>query len=159
MQFTSVRLSTHDLGMTREELALATLLSLSLSLSTKKEKEEKTKLTNGWRVAPRGVSLPPAAVCWGVAGAYDDEEAAARAYDLAALKYWGLDTILNFPVPYRQNSLVAGAIARIAHLVPSPHSSRDTPAGVRVRRGAQGNGGAVQGGVHWIPEEVLVLLD
>lgn len=33
------------------------------------------------------------------AGAYDDEEAAARAYDLAALKYWGPDTILNFPVP------------------------------------------------------------
>ena len=33
MQFTSVRLSTHDLGMTREELALATLLSLSPSLS------------------------------------------------------------------------------------------------------------------------------
>lgn len=30
-------------------------------------------------------------------GAYDDEEAAARAYDLAALKYWGPDTILNFP--------------------------------------------------------------
>ncbi|KAJ6393003.1 hypothetical protein OIU77_022475 [Salix suchowensis] len=30
-------------------------------------------------------------------GAYDDEEAAAHAYDLAALKYWGKDTILNFP--------------------------------------------------------------
>ncbi|XP_010537866.1 PREDICTED: AP2-like ethylene-responsive transcription factor At1g16060 isoform X2 [Tarenaya hassleriana] len=43
--------------------------------------------------------------CWnetqnkrGRQGAYDDEEAAARAYDLAALKYWGRDTILNFPV-------------------------------------------------------------
>ncbi|KAK9141475.1 hypothetical protein Syun_010875 [Stephania yunnanensis] len=30
-------------------------------------------------------------------GAYDDEEAAAYAYDLAALKYWGEETILNFP--------------------------------------------------------------
>ncbi|KAG5020200.1 hypothetical protein JHK87_016055 [Glycine soja] len=43
--------------------------------------------------------------CWnesqnkkGRQGAYDDEEAAAHAYDLAALKYWGQDTILNFPV-------------------------------------------------------------
>ncbi|KAM0908559.1 hypothetical protein ACQ4PT_015379 [Festuca glaucescens] len=34
----------------------------------------------------------------GKQGAYDEEEAAARAYDLAALKYWGSDTILNFPV-------------------------------------------------------------
>ncbi|XP_012841386.1 PREDICTED: AP2-like ethylene-responsive transcription factor At1g79700 [Erythranthe guttata] len=31
-------------------------------------------------------------------GAYDDEEAAARAYDLAALKYWGNSTFTNFPV-------------------------------------------------------------
>ncbi|KAH7857760.1 hypothetical protein Vadar_016215 [Vaccinium darrowii] len=43
--------------------------------------------------------------CWNEAqskkgrqGAYDDEEAAARAYDLAALKYWGPETILNFPL-------------------------------------------------------------
>ncbi|KZV44180.1 hypothetical protein F511_22532 [Dorcoceras hygrometricum] len=43
--------------------------------------------------------------CWnesqnkkGRQGAYDDEEAAAHAYDLAALKYWGHDTILNFPL-------------------------------------------------------------
>ena len=33
-----------------------------------------------------------------LAGAYDDEEAAARAYDLAALKYWGPGTLINFPV-------------------------------------------------------------
>jgi len=33
-----------------------------------------------------------------VTGAYDDEDAAARAYDLAALKYWGPQTLLNFPV-------------------------------------------------------------
>ena len=31
-------------------------------------------------------------------GAYDEEESAARAYDLAALKYWGVTTITNFPV-------------------------------------------------------------
>lgn len=35
------------------------------------------------------------------AGAYDDEEAAARAYDLAALKYWGPGTLINFPVNHR----------------------------------------------------------
>ncbi|GAV78334.1 AP2 domain-containing protein [Cephalotus follicularis] len=31
-------------------------------------------------------------------GAYDSEEAAARTYDLAALKYWGPDTTLNFSI-------------------------------------------------------------
>ncbi|KAL7586142.1 ethylene-responsive transcription factor WRI1 [Lactuca sativa] len=30
-------------------------------------------------------------------GAYDEEEAAAHTYDLAALKYWGPETTLNFP--------------------------------------------------------------
>lgn len=38
-------------------------------------------------------------------GAYDDEEAAAHAYDLAALKYWGHETILNFPVDTYQEEL------------------------------------------------------
>ncbi|CAN6977555.1 unnamed protein product [Brassica rapa subsp. trilocularis] len=33
----------------------------------------------------------------GKQGAYDSEKAAAHTYDLAALKYWGPDTILNFP--------------------------------------------------------------
>ncbi|XP_057980792.1 ethylene-responsive transcription factor WRI1 isoform X2 [Malania oleifera] len=31
-------------------------------------------------------------------GAYDNEEAAAHTYDLAALKYWGPATTLNFPI-------------------------------------------------------------
>ncbi|TVU05703.1 hypothetical protein EJB05_48880, partial [Eragrostis curvula] len=34
----------------------------------------------------------------GKQGAYDEEEAAARAHDLAALKYWGPGTVLNFPL-------------------------------------------------------------
>ncbi|XP_078443060.1 integrase-type DNA-binding superfamily protein, partial [Wolffia australiana] len=38
-------------------------------------------------------------------GAYDDEEAAAHAYDLAALKYWGKDTVLNFPLPTYQEKI------------------------------------------------------
>ncbi|KAG8056808.1 hypothetical protein GUJ93_ZPchr0002g24612 [Zizania palustris] len=38
-------------------------------------------------------------------GAYDDEEAAARAYDLAALKYWGRDTNLNFPISSYEDEL------------------------------------------------------
>ncbi|QHN84507.1 AP2-like ethylene-responsive transcription factor [Arachis hypogaea] len=37
-------------------------------------------------------------MCLFSTGAYDDEEAAARAYDLAALKYWGPGTLINFPV-------------------------------------------------------------
>lgn len=38
-------------------------------------------------------------------GAYDDEEAAAHSYDLAALKYWGQETILNFPLSTYQQGL------------------------------------------------------
>uniref|UniRef100_A0A7N0UZY1 AP2/ERF domain-containing protein n=1 Tax=Kalanchoe fedtschenkoi TaxID=63787 RepID=A0A7N0UZY1_KALFE len=34
----------------------------------------------------------------GKQGAYDEEESAARAYDLAALKYWGPTTYTNFPI-------------------------------------------------------------
>ncbi|KAL4584637.1 hypothetical protein LXL04_009243 [Taraxacum kok-saghyz] len=50
--------------------------------------------------------------CWnesqnkkGRQGAYDDEKAAAHAYDLAALKYWGQDTILNFPLQTYEEEL------------------------------------------------------
>ncbi|KAL5160417.1 AP2-like ethylene-responsive transcription factor [Glycine soja] len=45
------------------------------------------------------------AINLGLLGAYDDEEAAARAYDLAALKYWGQDTILNFPLSNYEEKL------------------------------------------------------
>ncbi|KAJ9557559.1 hypothetical protein OSB04_012173 [Centaurea solstitialis] len=37
--------------------------------------------------------------------AYDDEEAAARTYDLAALKYWGPETTLNFPIDTYKNDM------------------------------------------------------
>ncbi|CAN1165287.1 AP2-like ethylene-responsive transcription factor At1g16060 [Linum perenne] len=50
--------------------------------------------------------------CWnesqnkkGRQGAYDDEQAAAHAYDLAALKYWGPETILNFPLATYEKEL------------------------------------------------------
>nr|WAK85942.1 transcription factor AP2 [Nothapodytes nimmoniana] len=38
-------------------------------------------------------------------GAYDDEAAAAHTYDLAALKYWGQETILNFPISIYEREL------------------------------------------------------
>ncbi|KAL5206446.1 hypothetical protein ABZP36_034655 [Zizania latifolia] len=40
-----------------------------------------------------------------VAGSYVQEEAAARAYDLAALKYWGPHTTLNFPLSVYEDEL------------------------------------------------------
>ncbi|WJX62288.1 hypothetical protein P8452_47298 [Trifolium repens] len=38
--------------------------------------------------------------------AYDNEETAAHAYDLAALKYWGQDTIINFPLSNCEKELI-----------------------------------------------------
>ncbi|KAL6660637.1 hypothetical protein ACP70R_001672 [Stipagrostis hirtigluma subsp. patula] len=38
-------------------------------------------------------------------GGYDKEEKAARAYDLAALKYWGPTTTINFPVSNYEKEL------------------------------------------------------
>ena len=77
-------------------LSLSLSLSLTLSLpKRKKKKNQSCACCSSWCL----LSLPPGLCVLGVAGAYDDEEAAARAYDLAALKYWGPDTILNLPVP------------------------------------------------------------
>jgi hypothetical protein len=39
-------------------------------------------------------------------GAYDEEESAARAYDLAAIKYWGTSTFTNFPVRMTVNDFL-----------------------------------------------------
>lgn len=49
----------------------------------------------------------------GCAGAYDEEEAAARAYDLAALKYWGAGTVINFKVSNKSET---------PHKLPDPPS-------------------------------------
>ncbi|CAM8955041.1 unnamed protein product [Rhodiola kirilowii] len=38
-------------------------------------------------------------------GAYDSEEAAAKTYDLAAIKYWGPETSLNFPIEMYQKEI------------------------------------------------------
>ncbi|KAL8030121.1 hypothetical protein ABFX02_14G267700 [Erythranthe guttata] len=53
-------------------------------------------------------------------GGYDMEEKAARAYDLAAIKYWGPSTHINFPVEnYHQELLTMKNMSRqefVAHL-------------------------------------------
>lgn len=42
-------------------------------------------------------TFPDLAILW-ILGGYDMEEKGARAYDLAALKYWGPSTHTNFSV-------------------------------------------------------------
>lgn len=58
-----------------------------------------------------------------VSGAYDEEEAAARAYDLAALKYWGPGTLINFPVSTFETEAIRTSfvicLVRCGKLVPS----------------------------------------
>lgn len=44
------------------------------------------------------------------------EEKAARAYDLAALKYWGPSTHINFPVRFFNTELVYLSIDRLGSL-------------------------------------------
>nr|XP_028945633.1 rust resistance kinase Lr10 [Malus domestica] len=54
-------------------------------------------------------------------GTYDDEEAAARAYDPAALKYWGPGTLINFPV---KPILRTSAIKQDSGATTPPHISK-----------------------------------
>ncbi|CAI7792303.1 unnamed protein product [Closterium sp. NIES-53] len=61
-------------------------------------------------------------------GGYDDDETAARAYDLAALKYWGPTAATNFPVENYERELremegvskyeYVASIRRVCYLMP-----------------------------------------
>lgn len=69
-------------------------------------------------------------------GAYDDEEAAARAYDLAALKYWGPGTVINFKLEdYEQQLLEMANISREEYLASLRRKSSGFSRGVSKYRG------------------------
>ncbi|XP_042008941.1 AP2-like ethylene-responsive transcription factor SMOS1, partial [Salvia splendens] len=51
-------------------------------------------------------------------GAYDEEEAAARVYDLAAIKYWGASTYTNFPIcDYKKDIEIMQNMSKEEYLV------------------------------------------
>lgn len=69
-------------------------------------------------------------------GAYDDEEAAARAYDLAALKYWGPGTVINFPLPdYAKELEDMGEVSKEEYLASLRRKSSGFSRGVSKYRG------------------------
>ncbi|VVB03043.1 unnamed protein product [Arabis nemorensis] len=71
-------------------------------------------------------------------GAYDDEEAAARAYDLAALKYWGPGTLINFPVTdYTRDLEEMQNLSREEYLASLRRKSSGFSRGIAKYRGLQ----------------------
>ncbi|XP_021297701.1 AP2-like ethylene-responsive transcription factor At1g79700 [Herrania umbratica] len=69
-------------------------------------------------------------------GAYDDEEAAARAYDLAALKYWGTSTFTNFPISdYEKEIEIMQTVAKEEYLASLRRKSSGFSRGVSKYRG------------------------
>lgn len=69
-------------------------------------------------------------------GAYDEEEAAARAYDLAALKYWGQSTVINFKLEdYQQQLEEMRNITREEYLATLRRKSSGFSRGVSKYRG------------------------
>ncbi|XP_011098579.1 AP2-like ethylene-responsive transcription factor At1g16060 [Sesamum indicum] len=69
-------------------------------------------------------------------GAYDDEEAAARAYDLAALKYWGTSTFTNFPISdYEAEIEIMQAVTKEEYLASLRRKSSGFSRGVSKYRG------------------------
>ncbi|KAK8672593.1 hypothetical protein V6N13_110958 [Hibiscus sabdariffa] len=72
----------------------------------------------------------------GKQGAYDDEEAAARAYDLAALKYWGTSTFTNFPKSgYEQEIEIMQTLTKEEYLASLRRRSSGFSRGVSKYRG------------------------
>ncbi|TVU12644.1 hypothetical protein EJB05_46295, partial [Eragrostis curvula] len=69
-------------------------------------------------------------------GAYNEEEAAARAYDLAALKYWGPSTYTNFPVvDYEKELKVMQNVSKEEYLASIRRKSNGFSRGVSKYRG------------------------
>ncbi|KAG0597650.1 hypothetical protein M758_12G011300 [Ceratodon purpureus] len=69
-------------------------------------------------------------------GAYDEEEAAAKAYDLAALKYWGPGTVINFKLEdYEEQLLEMENISREEYLATLRRKSSGFSRGVSKYRG------------------------
>ncbi|MED6221802.1 hypothetical protein PIB30_058204 [Stylosanthes scabra] len=72
----------------------------------------------------------------GKQGAYNDEEAAARAYDLAALKYWGASTFTNFPVSdYEKEIEIMKTVTKEEYLASLRRRSSGFSRGVSKYRG------------------------
>ncbi|KAK1440816.1 hypothetical protein QVD17_06648 [Tagetes erecta] len=69
-------------------------------------------------------------------GAYDEEESAARAYDLAALKYWGPSTFTNFPVSdYEKEITIMQTVTKEEYLASLRRRSSGFSRGVSKYRG------------------------
>ncbi|KAL5759599.1 hypothetical protein ACOSP7_018119 [Xanthoceras sorbifolium] len=72
----------------------------------------------------------------GKQGAYDEEESAARAYDLAALKYWGTSTFTNFPVSdYEKEIEIMKSVTKEEYLASLRRRSSGFSRGVSKYRG------------------------
>ncbi|CAI9109633.1 OLC1v1009492C1 [Oldenlandia corymbosa var. corymbosa] len=69
-------------------------------------------------------------------GAYDEEEAAARAYDLAAIKYWGTSTFTNFPITdYEKEIEIMQTVTKEEYLASLRRKSSGFSRGVSKYRG------------------------
>ncbi|KAF9673894.1 hypothetical protein SADUNF_Sadunf10G0071400 [Salix dunnii] len=72
----------------------------------------------------------------GKQGAYDEEESAARAYDLAALKYWGTSTFTNFPASdYEKEIEIMETVTKEEYLASLRRRSSGFSRGVSKYRG------------------------